>query len=44
MEVLKIRREDAKANMKVLTWHVPGDTEENCEKLLSTVQLHYGYK
>jgi hypothetical protein len=32
MEVLRIGREEAMANLKVLTWHVPGGTEENCEK------------
>jgi len=32
MEMLRIGREEAMANLKVMTWHVPGGTEENCEK------------
>jgi hypothetical protein len=30
--VLRNGKEEAMANLKVLTWLVPGDTEENCEK------------
>lgn len=32
MEMSRIGTEEAVGSLKVLTWHVPGDTEENCDK------------